>query len=182
MSYVIAQVFALGSNIREFQIRRSDGGALPDWQAGAHIVLGFSNAAGQRFQNHYSLVGAPGPSTTYRIAVQREADGHGGSRCLHDEYGAGRSIEVSGPFNSFPLQAGNPAGSRVLLVAGGIGITPLVSMAYALDAQGATYALHYLARTQQQLVLLEELRALPHGKVEPRVSQQTGRVDLSALL
>lgn len=183
MDHVIAHVIEHGAAVKEFHLRRRDGAPLPAWQAGSHIVLHATAADGRAFDRHYSLVGIPGDADMYRIAVQREAQGLGGSRCLHDEYGIGSAIGVSGPFNSFALAAAAPAAEqRVLLVAGGIGITPMVSLAHALGAQGRPFTLHYLARDKERLVLLEELRALPHATIAPHLSQDSGRADLAALL
>ncbi|MGO4332642.1 hypothetical protein AB4Z48_34465 [Cupriavidus sp. 2TAF22] len=95
--------------------------------------------------------GAQGPSDTYRIAVQLEVHGKGGARCLHDELAVGSTIEMTGPFNSFPLHA--MASSRVSVVAGGIGVTPLVSMAHALRAQGIPFELH---RMHAAVLMTEE--------------------------
>jgi vanillate O-demethylase ferredoxin subunit len=182
MSYLIADVVPHGARVKEFHLRRADGAPLPAWQAGDHVVLAFASADGRRFENHYSLVGAPGATHVYRIAVQRDDHGHGGSACLHDELGTGSPISVTGPYNSFPLRADGAADARVVLVAGGIGITPLVSMAHALGAQGRPFTLHYLARSRDDLVLLDEVRAIPGAVVVPHVSQQAGRADLDALL
>jgi vanillate O-demethylase ferredoxin subunit len=212
MNHIIASVAAHSAAVKEFQIRSKDGAPLPDWQPGAHIVLRFRGADGSAFENHYSLVGAPGAAEAYRIAVQREEHGKGGSRCLHDEFGPGSEVEMSGPFNSFPLQAPAPlaaakdaaaatgaaaadaaaasraaaeakaAEPRVLLIAGGIGITPLVSMAHALATQQRPFELHYLARSADRLVLLDELRALPQAIIWLHVSQEGRHADLEALL
>nr|WP_315251575.1 PDR/VanB family oxidoreductase [uncultured Duganella sp.] len=179
MSYVISHIIPHGPAVKEFHLRRQDGAALPDWQPGAHIVLHFQDAAGAALERHYSLVGAAGATDTYRIAVQREDGGKGGSLRLHEAYAVGSEIGVSGPYNSFPL---NADGARVLLIAGGIGITPLVSMAHALSAAGQPFELHYLARSAGRMVLLDELRALPHATIVPHVADQSGRVDLGALL
>lgn len=185
MRYIISQVIAHGPAVKEFHIRRQDGAALPDWQPGAHIVLHFSDADGSALERHYSLIGpacaasAAGAANTYRIAVQREDSGKGGSRRLHEAYAAGSDIGLAGPYNSFPLQT---TGQRVLLVAGGIGITPLVSMAHALNAAGQPFELHYLARSAARLVLLDELRALPHARIVLYIAEQSGRADLGALL
>ncbi|MYM65715.1 2Fe-2S iron-sulfur cluster binding domain-containing protein [Pseudoduganella sp. FT55W] len=183
MSYVIADVIRHAPGIKEFQIRRQDGAALPPWLPGSHIIVDFSSSAGSRFSNHYSLVGMAGAANRYRIVVQREEGGKGGSRCLHDEFGPGSEIQLSGPFNSFPLEPAKPAKpARVLLVAGGIGITPLVSMAHALGAMGQPLELHYLARDRAHLVLLDELRAVDGVQVREHVSAESGRADLAALL
>lgn len=183
MSHVIASVAALGAAVKEFHIRRQDGAPLPDWQPGAHIVLRFAAADGTAFENHYSLVGVPGAAETYRIAVQREDHGKGGSRCLHDEFGPGSTLEVTGPFNSFVLAAAPlQEQPRVLLIGGGIGITPLVSMAHALGALDMPFELHYLARSADRLVLMDELRAIPRAAIVPHLSQQGGRAGLAGLL
>jgi vanillate O-demethylase ferredoxin subunit len=181
MSYVISDVVGHGAAVKEFRIRRQDGVALPDWQPGAHIVLHFKAADGSALERHYSLIGAAGAAHAYRIAVQREDSGKGGSRCLHEAFGVGSEIGLSGPFNSFPLDAAATA-ARVLLVAGGIGITPLVSMAQALSAAAQPFELHYLARSADRLVLLDELRAIPHATIVLHISDQSGRADLGELL
>lgn len=180
MSHVITGVVPRGARIREFQLRRADGQPLRAWQAGDHVLLCFTSAAGRRFERHYSLVGAPGGTDVYRIAVQRDEHGRGGSVCLHDEFGAGSAIGMSGPFNDFPLVAAPD--SRVVLVGGGIGITPLVSMAHALGAAGNAFTLHYLAGSREDLAFLGELNAIPGARVIPHLSQESGRADLQALL
>ncbi len=134
MKCLITEVIQHSTAVKEFYLRREDGESLPSWQPGSHIILNFSGADGRAFENHYSLIGAPGQPDIYRIAVQREEGGKGGSRCLHDEMAVGSQVDVSGPFNSFPLASSGP---RVLLIAGGIGITPMVSMAHALGELGS---------------------------------------------
>jgi vanillate O-demethylase ferredoxin subunit len=182
MRFLIARIVDHGAAVKEFHLRREDCAPQPAWQPGAHVLLRFAAADGQQFEKHYSLVGDVAPADTYRIAVQREEQGHGGSRCLHDEFVPGSAVELSGPFNSFPLDATRPPAARVLLIAGGIGITPMVSMAYALSAASTSFALHYLVHSRDRLVLLDELNAIAHGAITPHVSQETGRADLAALL
>lgn len=75
-----------------------------------------------------------------------------------------------------------PGAHVVLLIAGGIGITPLVSMAHALGAAGQPFELHYLARSAERLVLLDELRAIPYAVIVTHVADQSGRADLGAML
>lgn len=181
MSYVIADIIDHGDVVKEFHIRREDGELLPKWLPGSHIAISFAASDGREFENHYSLIGAPRQSDTYRIAVQREPGGKGGSICLHDDLAIGRAVTISGPFNSFPLNA-TAVTSRVVLVAGGIGITPMMSMAHALSAQGIPFDLHYLARSRERLLLLDELRAVASASLIPHLSQESGRADLAALL
>lgn len=182
MDCLIDDVVPRSARVKEFRLRRADGQPLPPWQAGDHVVLSFSSADGRRFENHYSLVGRPGSAHIYRIAVQREEKGRGGSVRLHDAFAAGSPIAVSGPFNSFPLRPAEMPDARVLLVAGGIGITPLVSMAHALGMRGKAFTLHYLVRSRADLVLLEELRAIPGAEVVVHLSEESGQADLGMLL
>ena len=183
MSYVIDRVVERGAAVKEFHIRRADGGALPDWPPGAHVVLQFSSADGSAYENHYSLIGVPGPAAIYRIAVQRDAGGKGGSRCLHDEFGAGSRLGMLGPINGFPLDAAVPGVSaRVVLIAGGIGITPMISMAHALLAAGVPFVLHYLVRDADGLALMDELGAIPPDRIVVHRSRESGRADPGELL
>lgn len=202
MNFVITEIIEHGVGVKEFHVQRHDGAELPAWLPGSHIVLRFAGADGKEFENHYSLIGEPGAAEIYRIVVQREEAGKGGSLCLHDDMAIGSQLDVSGPFNSFPLAdarrsaapgqsagaardgalAERPPQPRVLLIAGGIGITPMVSMAYALSAAGRPFELHYLARKPERLVLLNELRAIPQAAITTHVSEEAGRADLPALI
>lgn len=164
-----------GLGVKELRLLPLEG-AVPAWPPGAHVELSFGSCDGKQFTNAYSLVGKPGEGL--RIAVQREAAGRGGSRVLHDELEVGMEVELSGPVASFDLHAGSV---RNILIAGGIGITPLVSMAHALDAAGAEFELHYLARDAGRLVLLDEFAGLGHGRISTYVTT-SGRPDLAAII
>ncbi len=189
MRHVITHIVEHGGAVKEFHLARQDGAAVAGWLPGAHIVLRFSSRDGRTFDNPYSLIGmaeAAPANRIYRIAVQREEHGKGGSRCLHDEIAAGSAVGLSGPFNSFPLSVAqaspvSPA-ARVLLIAGGIGITPLLSIGHALNARGMPFTLHYLARDAGRLLLMDELLAMPQATVHAHLSQETGRASLAQLL
>lgn len=177
MKLTVSAVLTHGQAVRELRLRAPDGAALPAWAAGAHIRLAFGSA-GDRIERHYSLVGVAGATTEYRIAVLREAQGRG-SRHLHEAIAAGDAIDVEGPFNSFPARAG---ATRAVLVAGGIGVTPLVSIAHALAAQGVRCTFHYLVSTRERAVLLDELQAIPGLDLVLHVSAEQGRrASLNAL-
>ncbi|GJG94295.1 PDR/VanB family oxidoreductase [Cupriavidus pauculus] len=181
MSYVIKQIVDLGGAVKAFHIRRVDGGPLPEWQAGAHITVMFDAVDGSRYERRYSLIGVLGQGDVYQIAVQREAEGKGGSRCLHDEYAVGDAIDIAGPFNGFPLLA-TKATSRVTLLGAGIGVTPILSMAHALRAQDIPFDVHYLVRSEERAVLLEALSDAVDETVVPHLSQHAGRADVTAML
>ena len=177
MDYFIDSIVAHGPAIKEFRLVPADGSAAPAWSAGAHIELDIRSQSGASYRNAYSLVGEPGAQL--RIAVQREASGRGGSRVLHDEYIAGMLISVSAPLATFALRTGS---ARNVLIAGGIGITPMVSMARALDRGGHPFELHYLARDAARLVLLHEVENLAHGQLATYTTASGGRPDLHAMI
>jgi ferredoxin-NADP reductase len=126
---------------------------LPPFSAGAHIdvVLG----DGQIRQ--YSLCNDPAERFRYVIAVQCEAQGRGGSRTIHEQVRAGSKLTVSKPRNNFPLR--EDAQSHLLL-AGGIGITPIMAMVHRLRQLGADYSLHYCTRNPQRTAFAAELAEL----------------------
>ena len=128
-----------------------DGGTLPAFRAGAHIDVHLSNG----LVRQYSLYGDPSDTTCYQIAVLREPNGRGGSRYVHDELREGDMLRISSPRNHFPLI---PA-SHTLLFAGGIGITPLLSMARELYAQRASFELHYCVRSLARAAFSDWLAA-----------------------
>lgn len=168
-------ILAHGADVKEFRLAPA-GGTLPAWQPGAHVELAFASRGGALYRNAYSVVGEV--DGALRIAVQREADGRGGSRVLHDEFAPGMELDVSTPRDDFRL---HPGARRTILIAGGIGITPILPMARALDTAGAAYALHHIARDGARLVLADDVRGLA-GAVHVHVTGTTGRPDLDLLI
>ena len=142
--------------ICSFDLVAADGGALPPFSAGSHIDVFLRDGS----LRQYSLCNAPHETHRYQICVQREPDSRGGSRALHDEVKAGHRIEVGLPKPRFPLE---PGARRSLLIAGGIGITPLISMAEHLSRTGAPFELHYCARSRERTAFFERLRASPYA-------------------
>ena len=123
-------------------------GQLPTFQPGAHIDVHLPNA----LVRQYSLTNGPGELDRYRIGVKLEPDGGGGSLALHDSVRVGDVLAVSEPRNNFPLRRD---AVRTILVAGGIGITPLLAMAQALRHQGLDFELHVFARSDDHVAFAE---------------------------
>jgi vanillate O-demethylase ferredoxin subunit len=122
------------------ELRAADGAALPPFAAGAHIDLVLPGG----LTRQYSLCNAPSGADRYEICVLRAPDSRGGSRAVHEDLAAGQEIEISAPRNLFALAPGE---APAILIAGGIGITPILSMALALSAQGRPFELHYASRS-----------------------------------
>lgn len=160
----VASVEALTPHIKTFRLVAADGAPLPGYGPGAHVQVRVPPAPGRRegaLWRSYSLINFDADADTdrgvaeYRIAVRREDTGRGGSRYMHEELQRGDTLALRRPLNHFPL-AEPP---EVILLAGGIGITPMVSMATALLAQRRAFRLHYSGRSRTQLAFVDELRA-----------------------
>lgn len=155
-------------------LARPDRSPLPAWQPGAHIDL-FLPTGDIR---QYSLCSDPDDPATWRIAVLREQDGRGGSRWIADELRAGDTVTAAGPRSHFPFDAG--ASRRAVLIAGGIGITPILTMAAAARASGRDYVLHY-AGHEGRMALLDELRERHGDRLVLHVTEEGSRMDVAAL-
>ncbi|MGZ8294863.1 MAG: PDR/VanB family oxidoreductase [Telluria sp.] len=181
----VAGIRPLTSHVSAFALRRADGGPLPAWEAGAHIKVQVE-AGGVPAWRHYSLVrlddGAADPHE-YLIAVRREdldAGGRGGSLYLHTKLAQGQTVLASEPVNAFALDARH---DKVVLIAGGIGITPLASMAAALRAAGRQYVLHYTGRSLGQLAFAQELQSACGASLALYADDDAERkLDLRAML
>lgn len=138
----LARRKAEADDIISVRLSLSAGGPLPRFAAGSHIDVHLPN--GQVRQ--YSLCNDPLEEDFYEIAILREAQGRGGSKSAHDDLREGDTVRISAPRNHFPL-ADAP---HSVLLAGGIGITPLLAMARQLHADGASFELHYCARSRNR--------------------------------
>ncbi|MDM0121890.1 PDR/VanB family oxidoreductase [Variovorax arabinosiphilus] len=135
-----------------FDLALADGATLPSFTAGAHLEVQVGGLI-----RHYSLCSSPDDRAHYRIAVQRETAGRGGSALLCDTVGPGDTLAVRGPFNHFALQ--QPAAQPPLLLAGGIGVTPVLCMALELTAAGLDFELHFSGRSLEHMAFLPLLRS-----------------------
>lgn len=142
-----------GESINAYEVVDPQGGELPPFTPGSHIDLYFRD---QRVRQ-YSLCGDPSDRRRYVFAVQREPEGRGGSRAIFERVHVGRILTISEPRNNFPLR---PQARRHLLLAGGIGITPMMSMIHHLRRAGAEFTLHYCARSPERTAFADQLRPL----------------------
>lgn len=133
-----------------------DGEPLPVWQPGAHIDVHLPCG----LIRQYSLTGECVTRESYLICVSRENASRGGSRYIHDTLRPGQTLWISSPRNLFPLQ---PA-QQVLLMAAGIGITPLYAMALKLEQSGTPFELHYYVKSRRDAAFLSGLtQTFIHG-------------------
>jgi len=177
MRYRIAAIIPHGPLVKEFRLAPQDGAPLPPWRPGAHVELSFRARDGVPHTNAYSIVGEA--DNTLRIAVQREERGRGGSRALHDEFAVGMELRLGLPMDSFRLHVG---ARRTVLIGGGIGITPMLSMARTLQALRAPWELHYLVRDATRLVLADDLCALDGSHAHIYLTEADGRPDIGRII
>ena len=139
--------------IFRFELASPDGRDLPEFEAGSHLEVSIENMI-----RHYSLASSPLDRGRYVLGIQREQNGRGGSLTFCDTFDVGKVIQVRGPHNLFKLV---PDGRSYLLLAGGIGITPIMSMAEALWAEGKEFRFHYSVRTKERMAFYEALMRSP---------------------
>jgi ferredoxin-NADP reductase len=177
MKMTVAEVAATGEDVRLITLRHPKRPTLPEPSPGAHVDVRLPDGRVRQ----YSLCGDPDDATCYRIAVKREAGGRGGSTWIHEHLVRGAEAHVSAPRNHFRLA---PDAGEYVLIAGGIGVTPLTAMAYRLVRDGKPFALHYCARSERQAPLLAELRALCGDRLRTHFSagDEARRFDPAAAL
>jgi vanillate O-demethylase ferredoxin subunit len=150
----VRQVRVEAERIRSYELVDPAGAALPAFTAGAHLDVWLPSGLARS----YSLANDPVEFDRYVIAVQRELAGRGGSAEMHDAIGEGATIEISAPLNNFPLAA--EAGHH-RLIAGGIGITPILSMIRELQRRGERWTLHFCTRQPDHTAFRDVLTAEP---------------------
>lgn len=135
-----------------FELIDAANASLPPFEAGAHIDVHLGDA----LVRQYSLCNDARETNHYRIAVLRDANSRGGSAAMHEQVHEGRVLQISAPKNHFPL---DPAAPRSLLLAGGIGVTPILAMAKSLSQQGADFTMAYCSRSRARAAFYDEIRA-----------------------
>ncbi|PKR60175.1 PDR/VanB family oxidoreductase [Thalassospira lohafexi] len=156
----VQQIHTLTDRIRGFDLVASDGRALPPCEPGAHIKVNVTDTSGNPVKRSYSVIN-PGQTDRYRIAVLREVDGEGGSAFMHDKVTVGDELDIDLPQNDFPLHSD---AQNTILIAGGIGITPILAMATTLTAGKKDFALHYSSRTHQDMALMHDVLDAATGR------------------
>lgn len=190
LALIITGVRQLTPRVRAYELRAADGGSLPTVEPGAHIdvPVRLLNSAGVAKDVHstrrYSIIGTSEAGGSYEIAVQKDVNGHGGSLAVHRDYQLGMTLHCGMPGNDFPLHTGS---EPAVLIAGGIGITPIHSMAMALarDARGFAlqgFALHYAARSRREAAFAWELQSMIGGAATLYFSDANQKLDVASVM
>ncbi|MFR9801469.1 PDR/VanB family oxidoreductase [Pseudonocardia sp. RS010] len=174
LDLVLDKKETLAEGVVQLTLRDPAGADLPAWEPGAHVDLALTGD----LTRQYSLCGDPAERSVLQVAVLREQAGRGGSAHVHDVLAEGDIVRVRGPRNHFALVDA----PRYLFLAGGIGITPILPMIAAAEAAGADWRLVYGGRTRASMAFRDRLEDRHPDRVEVRPQDETGLLDLAALL
>ena len=151
LTLLVSGVRQLTERIRAYELCSPDGTDLPEVTPGAHLSVPVRLGANQEGTRNYSIASSPLRRDAYEIAVLKEGQG---SAALHRDFTVGMRLHCGYPSNAFTLHDdARPA----VLIAGGIGITPIKAMAHTLAAQGREFVLHYTAKTPREMAYREFL-------------------------
>lgn len=153
LELMVRQIRFEGRGINSYEFVDPSGDMLPAFTAGAHIDVHLNGG----LVRQYSLSNSPNERHRYVIAVLRDEAGRGGSKALHEGLRVQDKVRISYPRNNFELAAD---ARKVILLAGGIGVTPLKSMAHRLEEAGVDYEMHYCAKDESCTAFAAELAPL----------------------
>jgi len=181
LKLVVTGMRQLTPRVRAYDLRAPDWSDLPPVTAGAHLAVPVRLPQGPVVTRQYSLATHPHRRDSYEIAVLHEEAGRGGSAAIHATWQIGTRLALDHPANQFPLHDDDrPA----VLIAGGIGITPIKAMAQEFKARGNPFELHYSGRTAADMAYRDRLAIEFPGQLHLYLTRSPGgtRMDLHSIL
>lgn len=187
---VVTDVVREAEAVIRIDLADPHGRGLPDWSPGSHIELVsrelpacspdlHSEPVEGEWRRYYSLCGTRDDRSRLSIAILREPEGRGGSAHFHETVKSGDVLHIAGPKNHFPLDESAP---RYTLIAGGIGITPILAMADRLKALGKPYALHYCGASRRTMAFLDRVERDHAAALTIHAGDEGCRLDLPQVL
>jgi ferredoxin-NADP reductase len=155
ISLTISRIRELTPRIRAYELRSESGVELPLASGGSHIAIPVQLASGKTAVRHYSICSNPVERNFCEIAVLSEDPGRSGSHFIFNNFQLGTTLECGLPTNNFHLHAD---ASPATLIAGGIGISPIMAMAHTLALRGRRFTLHYAGRSKIEMAFVSELQ------------------------
>jgi vanillate monooxygenase ferredoxin subunit len=156
---IVRDIIQETPDIRRLTLAPTGGAIFPAFEAGSHVDLHLPNG----LVRQYSLINGPGETDTYQLGVLKETTSRGGSLWIHETLAKDDRLRISAPRNLFPVAK---LAQRHILFAGGIGITPILSMARHLSASRADFEVHYSARNRREAAFYPDLTSLTGGRVQ----------------
>ena len=161
LSLVVSDIKEKSARIKLFRLTAKEGGILPAFDPGSHLPIEVELSEKHTALRHYSIISSSHDNRFYEIAVQQEKHGGGGSNYMHEKLRIGKTVNAKSPMNEFSLSS---PGKHHILIAGGIGITPIFAMLKHLSQKNESYELHYSVKTDNDLAFKEEIVKLAGNK------------------
>lgn len=172
---VLTQIRLLARDTNLYVFEREDRGPLPGAEPGAHIGVVLPNG----IERQYSLIESGPVLTAYSVGVKKDSKSRGGSNFMHDHLRVGVRVPIVPPRNNFPLVE---AAERSILIAGGIGITPVYCMAKRLADLKRNWDLYYSARSRKDAAFVDELSKLPETHLHFDDEQEGRFLDVAGIV
>jgi len=174
----VAHVSSVAAQIKRFELVSSDGNPLPPFSPGAHIIV--TMRSGEHvYRNPYSIVSSADDKNGYVISVQRSPESRGGSVYMHTQVEQGSLLDISDPVNLFPVAH---TARKHILIAGGIGITPMLAMLDQFKRNNTNFELHYAVRAPDVGAYYSDLATEPDVRVCVYRSDNGQHIPLSDIL
>lgn len=174
----VEKITQQSDRVKSFILTSDD--KLPEFEAGSHLEITLDNNDSDNLIRHYSILSKPDDLSHYEIAVLELADSRGGSHAIHHLVKQGDILNCSTPRNEFPVY---DKAEHTILIAGGIGITPVLSMLESLESQHKSYEFHYAARTLSDFIYIDRIKALAGNRCTFYTSAaKNSRLNLDTLL
>ena len=183
LQLVISGVRQLTPRIRAFELRDPNGNKLPKVIAGSHLQVPVKLANGQLILRHYSICSNPLRRDIYEIAVLNETNGTGGSKAIFQQYQLGLVIACQLPANYFQLQIKqHNVGANAILIAGGIGITPIKAMAQSLQANNMSFSVHYAGQSLEEMAFSDRLKRSLGDAITLYSAKENQRINIRKII
>ena len=181
LKLVVTGMRQMTPRVRAYELRAPDMSNLPPVTAGAHLVVPVRLPDGSEVTRQYSLTSDPQRRDMYEIAVLREEAGRRGSAAIHASWQIGTRLALDHPVNQFPLHDDD---RHSVLIAGGIGVTPIKAMAHSLKERGRSFELHYSGRTAADMAYRDQLASEFPGQLHLYFTRTPGeaRLDLHSTM
>lgn len=183
LQLIISGIRQLTPRIRAFELKDPKNNDLPEVTAGSHLQVPIILANGKLVLRHYSICSNPQRRDNYEIAVLNEPEGTGGSKAILQQYRLGLTIRCQLPENYFQLQfKQHNAGAKAILVAGGIGITPIKAMAQSLQSSNMPFTLHYAGKSNEEMAFSDRLKRVLGNAITLYSAEENQRINIRKLL
>jgi len=183
LQLVISGIRQLTPRVRAFELKDPKGNEPPKVTAGSHLQVPVKLADGKVVLRHYSICSNPQRRDIYEIAVLNEPEGTGGSKAIFQQYQLGLVIGCQLPENYFQLQVQqHNAGAKAILIAGGIGITPIKAMAQSLKVSNMPFTLHYAGKSSEEMAFSDRLKRALGDAMTVYSAKENQRINIRKIL